>query len=343
MLQTQKNVRILLLLKVLLLLCSCQSQPQHRISISGKALGTYYSVHLYHKDNGKLFQDELQSQIDSLLAGFNAVASIYDPESVISKINSNQPYEMNKLFADVFLRSAEISELSGGAFDITVGPLVNAWGFGFTDSMHITKEFIDSIIQFTGYKKVRLVNDEITKDDPRIMLDMNGIAKGYAVDIVALFLESKNIVSYIVEIGGEVRTGKEKPDGSKWVIAIEKPAENAASPQQEEKRVFLENISVATSGSYRRYYERDGARYSHTIDPKTGRPVSHSMLSATIIASNCMTADALATACMVLGLEDAISLCESFENVEGYFIVAGQNDTYFTYYTSGFEKFLANE
>lgn len=339
----KKFVRGFMLMTLIFLLCSCQPQQLHRISFSGKALGTYYSIHIYHEDNGEIFQKKLQHQIDSLLDDFNALASIYDKESLISAINSNRPYKMNQLFADVFMKSMEISELSDGAFDITVGPLVNAWGFGFTDSMHVTGEFIDSVMQFSGYKKVRLMNNEIIKDDPRILLDMNGIAKGYAVDIVAKFIESKNIESYIVEIGGEIRAGKEKPDGSMWVIAVEKPAEDAASPQQEEKRVFLQNISVATSGSYRRYYERDGTRYSHTIDPKTGRPVSHSMLSATIIAEDCMTADALATACMVLGLEDAIKLCESLENTEGFFIVAVRNDEYTTHFTSGFEKYLKEE
>ncbi len=327
-------------ISVFLLFLSCQTDHLHKITLKGDALGTYYTVHLYHSDSGYVFRDHLQHQIDSVLDYFNAVASIYDPSSLISRINRNEHYEMDALFSDMFIKSSEISELSGGAFDITVGPLVNAWGFGFTDSLHITKELIDSILEFTGYQNVRLENKRIVKDDPRIMLDMNGIAKGYAVDMVAEFLETLDIKSYIVEIGGEVRAGDLKPDDSYWVIAIEKPAEHFSSPQQEEKRIFLHNISVATSGSYRRYYEREGERYSHTIDPETGRPVSHSMLSATIIASDCMTADGIATACMVLGLDEAVRFCEDQEKVEGFFIVAGNNNEYSFHYTSGFEKYM---
>jgi len=330
-----------LLLISFLIIQACRQPVMHKITISGKALGTYYTIHAYHTDTGQVFVQQLQHDIDSVLKHFNSVASIYDPFSVISRINTNQSYEMDSIFSDIFQKSMEISELTGGAFDITVGPLVNAWGFGFTDSSHITGELLDSLLRFAGYEHVSLKNGKVEKKFNETTLDMNGIAKGYAVDLVALHIESMGIESYIVEIGGEVRTGKRKPDGNKWVVAIEKPAEHAAAAQQEEKRVYLEQASVATSGSYRRYYERGGEQFSHTIDPATGRPVTHSMLSATIIAPDCMTADALATACMVLGTERALQICEMMHDVEGFFIEAQQDNTLVIYYTSGFDKYLS--
>ncbi len=335
-------VNILIMILALMFISCRQSQPE-KITLKGEALGTFYTINVYHEQADKEFAVKLQYKIDSLLSHFNSVASIYDSTSVISCINKNLSYNPDSMFNNVFLKANEVSELSGGAFDITVGPLVNAWGFGFTDSAHITQEFIDSVLQFTGYKKVRIVHDRVVKDDSRIVLDMNAIAKGYAVDLVAEFIEEQGIKSYVVEIGGEVRAGLPKPDGSKWVIAVEKPAENADAVQQEQRRIFLTNIAVATSGTYRKYYERDGVRYSHTIDPSTGRPVSHNLLSATIIASDCMTADALATACMVLGKEGAMKLCKSLEGVEGYFIVAEEGNSYSISYTPGFEKFFSEK
>jgi FAD:protein FMN transferase len=342
--KTMKQLRFFKI-AISLVLCSlmfqsCKEHVQHRISISGKALGTYYTVHFYHSDESVEYINTIQNSIDSLLRDLNSVASIYDSTSVISLINANKPYESIALFENIFLRSQQISELTGGAFDITVGPLVNAWGFGFTDSAHISHDYLDSLLQFTGFSKVRLNNGNIEKDDPRIMLDMNAIAKGYAVDLVAMFLESKGINSYIVEIGGEVRAGSVKPDGSQWIIAVEKPAQTALDPQQEDTRIYLEQIAVATSGTYRRYYERDGERFSHTIDPQTGRPVSHNLLSVTVVAEDCMTADALATAFMVLGKDRAMRLCETLDGVEAYFIVAVKGNSYETYHTKGFADYF---
>jgi FAD:protein FMN transferase len=321
-------------------LIACSQPKQGRITIQGKALGTFYTIHVYHSDTSETFRQSLQQGIDSVLAEFNQIASIYDYNSQISQINRNEDVEVDDLFIDVFQRSKELNELSQGAFDITVGPLVNAWGFGFTDSMHISNELIDSLLQLTGMKKVKVEGKKVIKEEPGILLDMNGIAKGYAVDIVSAHIESQGIHSYIVEIGGEVRTGNVKPNGDQWIIAIEKPAEEALSPQEEEQRIGLNNCAVATSGTYRRYYERSGERYSHTIDPFTGYPVNHSMLSATIIASDCMTADALATACMVLGIEKAMKLCESTDGVEGYFIIGNKDGSWTIRYTKGFEKYF---
>lgn len=324
----------------LVLTTACTKPEPQKISLSGNALGTYYSIHYFHSDTSRALHESIHADIDSLLEDFNSTASIYDPQSIISKVNTNIPVEINEMFRDIYTRSQELYALSGGAFDITVGPLVNAWGFGFTDSLHLESGFVDSLLVFVGGDKVKLNGKRIEKTDPRVMLDMNGIAKGYAVDLIANYLESIEITSYIVEIGGEVKAGDLKPDGSSWVVAIEKPAQNATAPQQEEKRIYLENLAVATSGSYRRYYERGGERYSHTINPWTGYPVDHNMISATILAADCMTADALATACMVLGADEAIKLCESIEGVEGFFILDNKKGGWEFISTSGFEKYF---
>lgn len=319
---------------------SCNPAKDGKITIQGEALGTFYTIHAYHNDTTLAFRNNLQEGIDSLLAEFNAIASVYDFNSEISKVNQNNDIEVSDLFIDVFQKSIEMNELSMGAFDITVGALVNAWGFGFTDSLHVSNEVIDSLLQLTGMKKIRIEGRKVIKDDPRILLDMNGIAKGYAVDIVADYIESLGISSYIVEIGGEIRAGNLKPNEEKWIIAIEKPSKDSLSPQQEEQRIGLNNCAIATSGTYRKYYERNGERYSHTIDPSTGYPVHHSMLSATIIASDCMTADALATGSMALGIEKAMQMCESTDGIEGYFILGNSDGTWTIRCTKGFKKYF---
>ncbi len=323
------------------LLYSCHSPELKKTTITGKALGTFYTIHFYHTEN-KTFSENIKGEIDSLLSHFSDIASIYVQNSVISRINNNEPYEINEMFNDIFNKAQEISEITDGAFDITVAPLVNAWGFGSTPPADITQNFIDSLLQFVGYEKLKLTDKKVQKQDNRIMLDMNGIAKGYAVDMVSSYLEDNGIDRYLVEIGGEIRAGNCKPDGSLWSIGIEKPAETAYAPQSVEKLIFLKNKAVATSGSYRRYYEKNGKKYSHTIDPKTGYPVMHSMLSATIIANDCVTADALATACMVMGAQKALSLCESLPNIEAFFIIADTIKEFLYFNTTGFEIFFTD-
>ncbi len=336
----RKAIVNIFLLFSLIIYTACQQPHLGRVTIQGKALGTYYTIHVYHQDTSLSFRNKLQFATDSILDHFNTIASIYNNNSEISRVNRNEDIEVSDIFIDVFERASELNKQSYGAFDITVGPLVNAWGFGFTDSTHISQEVIDSLLLLTGMSNVQLKGRKLIKNKPEILLDMNGIAKGYAVDLMAEYVESLGISSYIVEIGGEVRAGNPKPDGTNWIIAIEKPAEDATAPQEEERRIELNNLSVATSGSYRRYYERNGKRYSHTIDPFTGYPVNHFMLSATIITSDCMTADALATACMVLGIEKALELCEKLENTEGYFILGNSDGSWEIRYTKGFEQYF---
>lgn len=314
-----------------LLLASCNNEPSYRlIQFRGEIFGTYYSISYYDKD-GRWLKDE----VDTLLNQFNASLSTYKKNSIISRINRNEIVEGDAFFNTVFNRSQEISKITDGAFDPTVAPLVNAWGFGFTSRPQLSKKMLDSISDFVGFEKIRLSENRITKDDPRIMLDFNAIAKGYAVDVVADFLREKGIESFLAEIGGEVVAGKAKPNGNLWRVGIEKPADSADAPQEWEVLVEIENRAIATSGTYRKYYEEKGVKYSHTIDPKTASPVSHSLLSATVVANDCMTADAFATAFMVMGVDAAIAFAEQHKELEAFFIYDDGKGGFKKYKTPG--------
>jgi len=328
------------MLLLILLLHSCKVNQFQRISLKGNALGTYYTIHFYTENTDSEYVQKIQFSIDSILSSFNSIASIYDNESIISKINNNIDAEINDMFLDIFNAATYISNLTDGAFDITISPLVDAWGFGKSERKELTQNQIDSLLDFVGYNKIRISEGFVFKADNRVTLNMNAIAKGYAVDLISNYLEDNRIFSYLVEIGGEVRVGQAKPDKTLWNVAIEKPAESAIDMQEEGEIVSLENMSIATSGTYRQYVEINGIRYSHTINPKDGYPVSNNLISATILTEKCMLADALATACMVLGVERSIALCESLNNTEGYFISENKKGGWIIQSTSGFNKFV---
>jgi len=320
---------------ILLLLLACTPEPNY-INIAGFTQGTTYSITYLSPDN-----QNLQLEVEILLAEFDTSLSTYNKLSVISAINNNTDNRVDDFLKTVFMRSQEISKITNGAFDITVGPLVNAWGFGLTEKEKMCKYKIDSILSFVGYNKVWIENDRILKSDPRIKIDMNAIAQGYSVDVVSEFLESKNINNYLVEIGGEVRTKGLNPKNEPWKIGIDKPIDNNNIPGENiQAIVHLSNKSLATSGNYRRFYEQDGIKYSHTIDPKTGYPVKHSLLSVTVIAKDCMTADAFATAFMVLGLDKSNELIEKVPGIEAYFISGSDEGTYLVQSTKGINEII---
>jgi len=306
------------------------NRPVRLIQFRGSVFGTIYSVS-YYDNKGR----ELQTEIEELLDSFNNSLSTYDYNSIISRINRNETKLGDAFFNPVFIKALEISKITEGAFDPTVAPLVNAWGFGFTEKPDLSKKLLDSIADFVGYQKIHFEKNQVIKDDPRIMLDFNAIAKGYAVDVVASFLDAQGISSYLVEIGGEVVAGDAKPNGDKWRVGIERPADSADSYQQWEVIVELERKAIATSGTYRKFYVKNGVKYSHTIDPKTCAPVNHSLLSATVIANDCMTADAFATGFMVWGVEKSISFVENHPEMEAFFIYDDGNGNFLTYKTPG--------
>lgn len=270
--------------------------------------------------------------------------SPFNPNSVITRVNHNEKTEVDSFFVHVFHLSKKISDETHGAFDITVAPLVNAWGFGFKKSTGVDSVIVDSLRQMIGYQKIDLQNNRIMKKDPRIMLDCSAIAKGFGVDAVARLLERKGIKNYMVDIGGEVVVRGKNSKMNAWRIGINKPVDDSLSVNQELQTVLaISDVGMATSGNYRNFYYKGGKKYAHTIDPRTGYPVQHSILSSTVIAKDCASADAYATAFMVMGLDSAKAFCEAHPELDAYFICSGEGDKYETYFTDGMKKFIINE
>lgn len=278
---------------------SCDDKKTEPVRLAGEAQGTYYAITYFDTDN-RIFQTE----IDSLFKSFDESASVYLNTSVISRFNRNDSLvRADAVFENIFNKALEISKDTDGAFDVTVMPLVNAWGFGYTNRNKVDSSMIDSLLPLIGYQKIKLFHGQLIKDNPAIMIDFNAIAQGYTSDVIGKFLESKGITNYLVDVGGEVLARGSKPDNSEWKVGIEKPASDSNSVRQVQAIVPLKNKALATSGSYRKYFVDNGQRYSHTIDPKTGYPVTHPLLSVSVIAGDCMTADGYATAFMVMGLD----------------------------------------
>jgi thiamine biosynthesis lipoprotein len=326
------------ILIILILSQSCGPGNKELVRFTGEAQGTYYAVSYYSAD-GKNYQTE----IDSLLKAFDQSVSMWVPNSIISSINSNEiDVFPDDIFIELFNRSKIIYEKTGGAFDPTVGPLVNAWGFGFEDRMKVDQQVVDSLLPLVGFDKVKLENN-IIKADPRIRFDFNAIAQGYSVDLIGDFLKKKGIDIFLVDVGGEVLGKGIKPGGDYWRVGIEKPADNAQYGEGLKAIVALKNKALATSGNYRKFYEHDGTRYSHTIDPKTGYPVQHSLLSVSVLADDCTTADAFATAFMVLGVQKGLEYLQTQRNLEAYFIYSDDNGELKTYLTEGFKDIILEE
>jgi thiamine biosynthesis lipoprotein len=314
----------------LLFAVSCTKQPQ-LVRFSGEALGTYYAISYYDK-TGRSFQTE----IDSLLKEFLLVASLHEPKSEINAVNNNEDITLSPMFIDIFNKAISISELSNGAFDFTIGPLVKAHGFWNKQREEITDEKIAEYLKLVDFRGIQIVDGRVIKQNPNMKIDFNSIAKGYVVDLVGKFLDEKGIRAFLVDIGGEVLGKGQKPNGECWRVGIEKPAETADSDREIESVMYLCNAALATSGNYRKYYEKDGKRYSHMIDPTTGKSVEHSLLSVTVRDSTAWRADAFATAFMVLGVEKSLILLEKLPGVEAYFISAADDGTFVITKSDGF-------
>lgn len=281
---------------------------------SGNIFGTIYHITYEHSANLSDSIEARLNEVDNSLSPFN-------PESNISAINNNTTDVPDERMLHVFNLAKDISWKTDGAFDITVAPLVNLWGFGFDNESEVDASKVDCIMEFVGINKINYYDGKLIKSDKRVILDCSAIAKGFGVDEIGKFLESKGIANYMVEIGGEVRTKGYNPNGVRWRIGINKPDDDALSVNNEIEQVIeLTDISVATSGNYRNFYIKDNKKYAHTIDPRTGFPVQHNILSSTVLASDCSTADAYATAFMVLGLEASQKVLEKNPEVKAYFI-----------------------
>lgn len=289
----------------------------------GKVFGTYYNIR-YEAES------DLTDSIKAAFAAFDNSLSLFNPHSILSAINDNRDTLTNAFFETMWAEAERVHSLSDGAFDITVAPLVNYWGFGRRgeESGHAcSAQAIDSLRQFVGFEKVQLVDHKVVKTDPRVQIDGGAVAKGQACDMIAAVLRNNGCTNYLVDIGGEVVVHGVNDKGKPWHIGITKPNLNNDGAQEKLQEILAVNdICMATSGNYRNFYYADGERRSHTIDPRTGYPVQHSLLSATVVSSTCMRADALATACMVLGAEKALDVIDRAEDAACYFIVA-QNDS----------------
>lgn len=299
--------------------------PKPYLKKSGTAFGTIYNItYQSDEDLGLLIEKEL-AKVDSSL-------SIFNPSSTISKINQNEDVDADELFLHVFKLSQEVSKETGGAFDTTVAPLVNMWGFGFKSGEQPSKESIDSLMQLVGYDKIRLEGKRIMKDDSRIMIDFSAIAKGYGSDRIANLLSSKGVENFMVEIGGEIVTVGVNPKKESWKIGVTKPTDDPLSTNRELQTILnISDKAMATSGNYRNFYYKDGKKYAHTIDPKTGYPVQHNILSATVIADNCATADAYATAFMVLGLDGSKEILNKHPELKAYLICCLEDGSLYTW------------
>jgi len=311
---------ILLIVGTVLIIRQQQSLPYQ--TNSGMVFGTVYNI-TYECDSNlhEAIKSELQ-KVDNSLSPFNA-------QSIITAINQNQDVKPDEMFLTVFNKAMEISRETGGAFDITVAPLVNAWGFGFKNGIQPNRHQVDSLRRLIGYEKVSLKDDRIVKQSPDIMLDCSAIAKGFGSDVVARFLQQQGVKNFMVEIGGEIVTSGVNPQRLPWKIGVTKPTDDSLSVKGEIQSVLnVTDLAMATSGNYRNFYYKGGKKYAHTIDPKTGYPVQHSLLSATVLAKDCATADAYATSFMVLGIDGAKEVLERHPELMAYFIYSdgkGQN------------------
>ncbi|MBQ8593974.1 MAG: FAD:protein FMN transferase [Bacteroidaceae bacterium] len=321
---------VLLIIGTIIILKRNHDNPYH--TNRGLVFGTLYTITYQYADDLKGKIEQALKRVDNSLSPFNQ-------QSIITGINENRPGVMpDSLFLDVFELAEQVYADTEGAFDITVAPLVNAWGFGFKQGLRVDSLTIDSLRRFVGMELVGYDGHTIVKKDERVMLDCSAIAKGYGCDVVATLFDSLGIKNYMIEIGGEIVVKGESAKRKRWTIGVNKPVDDTLALKSELQTVLrLTDCAMATSGNYRNYYYRDGKKYAHTIDPKSGYPVQHSLLSATVVAPNCAMADAYATSFMVMGVEKAMELCDRNPALKGYFIYVDSTGNYATCYSKDME------
>lgn len=301
----------------------------------GAIFGTVYHA-TYQCDsslNGKILE-ELQAVDQSL--------SMFNPNSTISQINSGKSNETDSLLRTIFHIAREVSQATDGAFDITVAPLVNAWGFGFKHGALPDSLQVDSLRQLIGWNQISLKDNKFFREDPRMIIDLSAVAKGFGSDCVAQMFRKHGINNFMIEIGGEVVTSGVSPKAKAWRIGVNKPQEDSTSTSNELQTILqMNNCAMATSGNYRNFYIDNGRKIAHTIDPKTGYPVQHSILSSTVIAPTCAIADAYATAFMVLGLEKSLQVLDKHPELMAYFIHTDKEGNYQVWKSPGIEALIA--
>ena len=324
---------VLLVVGTILIIRQQHSMPYRKTS--DFIFGTTYHV-TYQCDS------DLTQSIRAELEKVDASLSPFNKESVITAVNENKDVQLDDMFKEVYNLAMDISKDTDGAFDITVAPLVNAWGFGFKHGFQPSRHQVDSLLQLVGYQKVSMVDGKVTKQDPRIMLDCSAIAKGYGTDRVARLLRSRGVQNFMVEIGGEVVTSGVNPERVPWKIGVTKPTDDSLNVGHELQTVLnVTDKAMATSGNYRNFYFKGGKKFAHTVDPKTGYPVQHSILSATVLAKSCAVADAYATSFMVMGFDKARQLLERHPELMAYFIYSNQKGGMDVWYSPSLREKIA--
>ena len=323
----------------ILMIASCSDKPLAVAHLQGQTMGTTYNVK-YVLAEGEKEVEGLQEEIDAKLVNINKLMSTYDTTSELSRFNQyrySDNFEVSKETLTVVNEALRLARLSDGVLDVTVGPLVNLWGFGPNKRPEKvpTQADIDAVRDYVGYEKLSTTPTGLMKANPMLYVDLSTIAKGYGVDEVAAILDAHNLQHYLVEIGGEMRVKGERGDGSEWLIAIEKPVTTERAVQ---KVVSIGTNAIATSGDYRNYYEEDGKRYSHLIDPNTGSPITHDLVSVTVVNPSSMIADGLATAFNVMGWQRAIDLAE--QEQLAVFLIRRTADGFEEYATPEFDKLV---
>lgn len=319
---------------ILLFLFGCQQKSLEKVHFVGEAQGTYYAA-TYFEENGINYQ----RAFDSILKAFDQSVSVYQPNSIVSKINRNEEVELDDWFIDNFNLSQRISAETGGSFDITIAPIANVWGFGtYEKPDSVNHVLIDSLKQYVDYRNVKIENGSLIKAHPSIKLNFNAVAQGFAVDVLSSFLIEKGVEVFLIDIGGEIYAKGEKPNGDAWKVGIEVP-KDSAEDRTYNSIVSLTDESVVTSGNYRKYYVLDGLKYAHSLNPKTGYPVNHSLLSVTVIASKSADADAYATAFMVMGVDKTLDFVKSHPELKVY-LMFDEEGSIKTAMSEGFEEYI---
>lgn len=323
------------LMAIILLNTSCSNKQDKKFVFDGMVQGTYYHIIVYAQSD-----EGLQKSFDSIFTLVDNSVSLWVENSLINQVNRNENPKLNQVFIENFNAAKRLYTLTEGALDVTIGALVREYGFTTKQKTTLSQAQIDSMMRYVGLNKVGLQGDRIVKQYNETFLDFNAIAQGYTTDKIAEELNKRNIKSYLVDVGGEVYAKGEKPNGEKWSVAIETPAQTKDAERSYDVAILLKDESIVTSGSYRKFYEENGVKYSHTIDPTTGKPIKHSLLSASVVANDATTADGLATMCMVLGLEKSKEFLEKHKEYSAYLIYSDDKGAMQVWYSDNFEKYI---
>ncbi|MBQ9254003.1 MAG: FAD:protein FMN transferase [Bacteroidales bacterium] len=319
---------------IVLFTTSC-SNGEKRFVFDGTVQGTYYHIVIYNDDSTGFRQG-----FDSIFTCIDNSVSLWVRNSLLSRVNRNENVILDDIFKDNFIAAQRMNKLTDGALDITVGALVKSYGFSTQRRTNLSQRQINDMLKYVGMDKVFISGNKLIKKYPQTQIDFNAIAQGYTTDMITKYLDNKGIRSFLIDVGGEVYARGLKPKKEKWKVAIEQPTKSSNEERSYNATVSLKDESIVTSGSYRKFYEENGVKYSHTIDPKTGRPVRHSLLSVSVIAKDATTADGLATSFMVMGLNKSIEFLQNHKEYSAYFIYSDSNGELKIWYNDSFKNYL---